>query len=71
MMLAVKSAVPKVCYVNEEYARLGIAYLDTLLDAYADCMGVVSSLWLELCNRVRAKFAIGGWISHPCSFRSY
>lgn len=59
MAMDVKFAVRRVCATNEEYAHYAESHLDTLIDVYADCMGVVSSLWLELCELVHSKFAQG------------
>jgi hypothetical protein len=58
-LVGLKSVVDRVCAVNVEYANLGNAHFDTLLDAFADCMGVASALWLEISDLVHTKFMPG------------
>jgi hypothetical protein len=60
-----KLAVKRVTSVSEEFAHYGERHLDTLIDACSACMNVVSTLWLELCDFVHAKFAQGKWSTQP------
>lgn len=54
-----KLAVARVCAVNKEYDTYGDRHLGTMIDVYAHCMAVVSSLWQELCDLVDDKFLRG------------
>jgi hypothetical protein len=51
--------VKRVCLTDEEFCHYGSSHMDALVDTYAHAMGIISNLWLELCNRVHSKFGQG------------
>lgn len=65
MVQDMKSALERVCVVNEEYDKHGKEHLDWLIDVYAHCMGIVTSLWLELFDHVEKKFLHGKRYTQP------
>jgi hypothetical protein len=55
MLAEMKGAIKRVCSANEEYDECGDAVLDDLIDAYARCMAILSSLLRELAGHVDSK----------------
>jgi hypothetical protein len=59
VLTEVSLAVRRVCLADEEFCHFGSSRTDALIDTYVHAMGIISSLWLELCKLVHSKFAQG------------